>query len=84
MIDFKKFEDDLTCLINKHSLENYANIPDFIMSRYMVSSLILMMDTSRRREKWYGRMLLAARKETVFPYDESEYDRDDSMRTLSV
>ena len=33
------FELELTRLINKHSLENQSNTPDFILAEYLVASL---------------------------------------------
>ena len=35
----KEFEKELAALINKHSLEQRSNTPDFILASYLVESL---------------------------------------------
>ena len=52
-----KFEIELESLINKHSLENESNTPDFILAQYLVLCLMAFNKTSLAREKWYGKSL---------------------------
>lgn len=52
MNDFKK---ELEVLINKHSLENASNTPDFILANYIGMCLDAYNITLQTREKWYGR-----------------------------
>ena len=35
----ENFEKELEILINKYSIDNYYNTPDFILAKYMVESL---------------------------------------------
>ena len=51
------FDIDLENLINKYSLENKSNTPDFILADYLISCLKNFEKTSRRREKWYRKPL---------------------------
>lgn len=50
-IEFKK---DLEQLINKHSMENGSNIPDFLLAEYLTNCLILFDNTNNNKNKWYG------------------------------
>lgn len=49
------FEKDLEHLINKHSMENGSNTPDFILATYLRDCLLTFNKAVRWREKWYGR-----------------------------
>ncbi len=51
------FEKDLEHLINRHSVENQSDTPDFILARYMQACLDAFNAASRRREQWYGKGL---------------------------
>lgn len=51
----KEFEKELEQLINKHSLENGSNTPDFIIAQYLCSCLCNFNFTIAAREKWYGK-----------------------------
>ena len=50
-----EFEKELEVLINKYSIENDSDTPDFILARYVVSCLGAFSAATTRREKWYGR-----------------------------
>jgi hypothetical protein len=49
------FREDLSALLNIHSMENSSNTPDFILAGYMLSCLDAFDTTVERREEWYGR-----------------------------
>lgn len=49
------FEDELRALINKHSLENDSDTPDFLLAKYMCKSLDLFNVITRHRDHYYGR-----------------------------
>lgn len=51
--DISKFATELTALINKYSLENNSNTPDFILANYLVNCLNAFNLASIGREKWY-------------------------------
>lgn len=55
--DYTAFKSDLEQLINRHSLENGSNTPDWILAEYLVTCLKAFNETSRAREKWYGKSL---------------------------
>lgn len=48
------FEQELEALINKHSVENDSNTPDFILRAFMVNCLNAFNGATRRREEWCG------------------------------
>ncbi len=51
------FRKEIENLINKNSMENGSNTPDFILAEYL-SSCLKNFDTAvNNREKWYGRKL---------------------------
>jgi len=49
------FEKELEALINKHSLENESNTPDWILAQYLIGCLAAFTTATRQRESWYGR-----------------------------
>ena len=51
------FGKELEILINKHSMENASNTPDFILAEYMISCLVAFEYATERREEWYGKKL---------------------------
>ena len=48
MSDMKKFEKELTVLINKHSMENGSDIPDYILAHYLCECLTNINTVHRR------------------------------------
>lgn len=50
-----EFREELETLINKHSLENGSNTPDFILAEYLCQCLMVFDTTVLSRENWYGR-----------------------------
>ena len=50
-----KFIKELETLINKYSMENDSNTPDFILAAYLNNCLKTFNTTLQRREAWYGR-----------------------------
>jgi len=49
----KQFKKELEELINRHSLENGSNTPDFILAEYILESLRAFDRTVNARENWY-------------------------------
>ena len=49
------FQKELEELINRHSLENGSDTPDFILADYLCECLMTWNLTTRRREQWFGR-----------------------------
>lgn len=50
-----QFEKELMELINKHSIENESDTPDFILAEYLYRCLKNFKITINHRENWYGR-----------------------------
>lgn len=49
------FREELEALINKHSMENGSNTPDFMLADYLMECLSAFDRVVNAREKWYGR-----------------------------
>ncbi len=50
-------EQALKSLLNRYSVENGSNTPDFILAAYMLASLKAFETASVDRERWYGQSL---------------------------
>ena len=55
-IKWQQFKRELTDLINRHSLENNSNTPDFLLSDYLIGCLEVFNKVVVERERWYGRI----------------------------
>jgi hypothetical protein len=53
--DAPDFISELRDLINKHSMENASNTPDFILAQYLTNCLQAWNQATQQRETWYGR-----------------------------
>jgi len=49
------FQEELEQLINRHSLENASNTPDFILAQYLDGCLAVFNTAIQQRETWWGR-----------------------------
>ncbi len=46
------FEEEITNVINKHSMENRSNTPDFILAEYLLGCLHTYELAITRRDNW--------------------------------
>ena len=51
----ENLEKELTQLLNRFSLENGSNTPDFILAQYLLACLDAWNIAVHQREVWYGR-----------------------------
>jgi len=51
---YPEFQKELASLINKHSMENESNTPDFILAGYLVECLNSWNKAVVHRKNWYG------------------------------
>lgn len=49
-----QFRIELSNLINRHSLENGSNTPDFILARYLEDCLRAFDTATKHRDYWWG------------------------------
>lgn len=49
------FKTELEDLINKHSIENDSNTPDFILANFINKCLMNFADAVNARDCWYSR-----------------------------
>lgn len=50
----QSFQVELTTLINRHSLENGSDTPDFILAQHLYECLVCYQRTITARDKWFG------------------------------
>lgn len=48
------FHKELKNLINRFSIENKSNTPDFILATYIETCLKAYENATRHRDQWYG------------------------------
>ena len=48
------FRQELTDLLNRHSMENNSNTPDFLLAEYIVDCLRAFDMAVSQRSKWMG------------------------------
>jgi hypothetical protein len=48
------FEGDLRELINRHSLENSSDTPDYILAQYIAGCVTTFNNVVRQRDAWHG------------------------------
>lgn len=51
------FKEKLEILINKHSMENGSNTPDYILAEYLVNCLKAFNQSMEEREHYYGEFI---------------------------
>jgi hypothetical protein len=49
------FREDITSLINRYSMENGSDTPDFLLAEYLTACLAVFDKAVTARERWYGR-----------------------------
>lgn len=52
-----EFQNELQQLINRHSMENGSNTPDFILAEYMMHCLYGFNIATTARDLWYAKDL---------------------------
>ena len=52
-----ELRNELSAVLNRFSMENGSNTPDFILADYLMACLAAFDATSRAREKWFGKEL---------------------------
>ncbi len=48
------FRGELENLINSHSMENGANVPDFVLAQYLIRCLLAFDEAVVARDKFFG------------------------------
>ena len=61
----EEFIKDLEELLNKHSMDNYAHTPDFILAEVLAQSITNLKVTIENRERWFGRDVKTSIANTV-------------------
>lgn len=49
-----KFEQELRDLLNRHSMENGSNTPDYLLAEYLMGCLAAWERTTKQRDAWHG------------------------------
>ena len=50
---YQLFEQELEKLINRHSMENGSNTPDFILAKYLTNCLKVFDNAVSKRSDWH-------------------------------
>lgn len=50
-----QFQEELETLINKYSMEQYSDTPDWILAQYIQNSLDTFNKAVVARDRWYSR-----------------------------
>jgi hypothetical protein len=53
-IDREELGRDLAVVLNRHSVENVANVPDFVLATYLLGCLDTFHSAVGARDAWYG------------------------------
>lgn len=69
------FKKELETLINKHSVENCSNTPDWILANYIQSCLDNFANAVTERDKYYG--VNRSSRSTIHTNDMTTYGVDD-------
>lgn len=54
MSDNNQFRQELAALLNRYSMENGSNTPDFLLADYLIACLRVLEGVTSEREAWYG------------------------------
>lgn len=49
-----EFQRELAALLNRHSIDNRCETPDFILADHIDRYLYGLANTMRQRERWFG------------------------------
>ena len=52
-----EFQEELETLLNKHSMENASDTPDFLLARFLEDVLVAYNSAMYEREHWHGRKM---------------------------
>jgi hypothetical protein len=50
----KQFEKELTDLINKYSIENKCDMPDFLLAKLLCNFIVALGNPIKRTLDWHG------------------------------
>lgn len=53
-VHLEKFKKELKCIINKHSMENFWDMPDFIMADMITNFIISTGHAMKNNLNWHG------------------------------
>jgi hypothetical protein len=62
------FREELEFVINRHSMENGSNTPDFILAEYLQHCLAAFDLAVKRRDKWYGKVQCPGQSDHVLTF----------------
>lgn len=60
----KTFRSELETIINKYSVDNTINTPDFVLVKFIVDSLEAFNNATILRDKWHGEHMMSVCRDT--------------------
>lgn len=55
---YEAFRKDLQDVINRHSMENGSNTPDYLLAEYLIMCLAAFNAGVNMRDQWHGRPVI--------------------------
>jgi hypothetical protein len=68
MIKNEAFSEELTQLLNKYSIDTECSTPDYMLAKYIISSLDALTQTHQTRDVWFSRVPTLSTKLDEVPY----------------
>ena len=65
--EINSLKKDLTELVNRHSMENGSNTPDYLLADFLLGCFDAYNATLQERARWYGRMDQPGRGSVPYP-----------------
>lgn len=59
------FERELAALLNKYSMDNATNTPDFILARHIIRDLDTYRETKQENDSWHNSNMKAANNDDL-------------------
>lgn len=53
-VKFSKFEQDIRQAVNKNSMENYCDMPDFIIAEHLVKCFVNLSGAVTKTKRWHN------------------------------
>ena len=67
------FQEELTALINRYSLEINSDTPDYLLAEYLIDCLDVFNRAVHKRDLWYNRQRVARDRQEFLDMHDEEY-----------
>jgi hypothetical protein len=70
------FKSELTGLLNRHSMENASNTPDFLLANFLLDCYTAWNIAVKSRDDWHGFQTRFAAQQALTPPFDSQTNRN--------